>query len=197
MTIRIVDGSGRFPIYVRVPQWAKVADAGTFRKIERDWKPGDAVTVTFPADVEISSWANDAVAVRRGPILYALKIGEKAQRVSSYKEPYVARMIADDGTSAFPRWEIRPTSPWNYALVLDGNRALADMEVAHEDGVPVIRAQGVRTSVEGWGCMRADAPGRAVDPPFSPVGREAVAERITLVPIGETQIRITLFPWTR
>ena len=197
VTIRIVEGNGRFPIYVRVPQWAKVADAGTFRKIERDWKSGDAVTVRFPSDVAISSWANDAVAVRRGPLLYALRIGEKAKRVSSYKEPYAARTITDDGTSSFPRWEIEPTSPWNYALVLDGNRALADMEVAQEGGVPVIRAQGVRTSAGGWGCLRADAPGRAVDPPFSPVRREAAAERITLVPIGETQIRITLFPWTR
>ena len=197
VTVRVVEGGGRFPLFVRVPRWARVADAGTFRRFDRDWKAGDAVTLDFPMATEVTHWANDAVAVRRGPLLYALRIGEDARRVAKYKEPYVNRTITDDGTAAFPRWEILPTTPWNYALVLDAKGGLADAQVVREGRLPVIRARGMRTEAAGWGYLRADAAGRAVDPPVSPVARTAAVEDIVLVPIGETQLRITLFPWTR
>ena len=194
VTVRVVKGGGRFPVFVRIPRWAKLPDAGTFRKYERNWKAGDAVELDFPMEVTLSHWANGAVAVRRGPFLYALRIDEDWQRVRRYKVPYEKRWI-EDGGGDFPRWEIRPKSPWNYALVMkDG--ALKDVEVV--DGGAAIRAKAVRTEAAGWGYMRADAPGRAVDPPQSPVDRKvctSAEETVTLVPIGDGQLRVTLFPW--
>jgi len=196
VTVRVVKGGGRFPLYVRIPRWAKVADAGTFRKYERVWAAGDAVELDFPMEVSLSYWENGAVAIRRGPLIYSLKIEEDRQKVQRYKVPYENVWI-ENGGSDFPRWEIRPKSPWNYALVLKGD-GLKDAELVK--GGEEIRAKAVRTEAAGWGYLRADAPGRAVDPPMSPVGRSACTpneEKVTLVPIGETQLRITLFPWTR
>ena len=193
VTVRIVKGGGRFPLFVRIPRWVKTADAGTFRKYEREWKSGDVVELDFPMDISLSYWANGAVAVRRGPFLYSLKIDEEWKKVERYKVPY-ENVWVENGGGEFPRWEIRPKSPWNYALVLkDG--ALEGAEVL-ADGAE-IRVKAVRTEAAGWGYMRADAPGRAVDPPISPVNRRVCSgeEAVTLVPIGDTQLRVTLFPW--
>ena len=61
----------------------------------------------------------------------------------------------------------------------------------------IVRAK--RTDAEGWGHMRADAQGRAEDPPASPVAPRlcGASETIELMPLADTQVRITLFPWTR
>ena len=81
-------------------------------------------------------------------------------------------------------------------MLKDG--ALKDAEIVGNGAE--IRVKGVRTEAAGWGYMRADAPGRAVDPPMSPVDRRvctANEETVTLVPMGDEQLRITLFPWVK
>ena len=193
VTVRIVKGGGRFPLFVRIPRWAKASDAGSFRRYDRAWKAGDAVELDFPMDVALSRWANDAVAVRRGPLLYALRIAEDWKKVEKYKVPYEKKWIDGFGGD-FPRWEIRPKSPWNYALLLKDGR-LSGAEVSG-DGLE-IRAKAVRTEAEGWGYMRPEAPARAIDPPASPVdrGRCSAPETVSLVPLAKTQLRITLLPW--
>lgn len=47
------------------------------------------------------------------------------------------------------------------------------------------------------GYLRADAPGRAIDPPHSPVDRAVCTaeETVTLVPLSDSQLRIALLPW--
>lgn len=197
VTVRVVKGGGKFPLFVRIPRWAKCADAGGFRRCERDWKAGDSVAFDFPMETELSFWADEAVCVRRGPFLYSLKIVEDWRRVERYKVPYEKRWIEGTDDGGFPRWEIRPTTPWNYALVLDGARRLSGAEVVN--GGRAIRARAVRTEAAGWGFMRADAPGRAVDPPRSPVDRAVcgAVETVTLVPMASEQLRITLFPWVK
>lgn len=199
VTLRVVEGGGRFPLFVRIPRWAKLPDAGTFRRIERDWKAGDVVELDFPMAVEVSHWGRDAVCVRRGPLLYSLKMDADWTRVAKYKVPYEKRWIEDDGTQPFPRWEIRSKTPWNYALELDAAGRLAGAEVKGEGRATRIFVRAKRTDAEGWGHMRADAQGRAEDPPASPVAPRlcGASETIELMPLADTQVRITLFPWTR
>ena len=63
-----------------------------------------------------------------------------------------------------------------------------------------LAVKAVRTGYAGWGTMRVDAPARAEDPPPSPVPAAFVHdenEMIELMPIAFTQLRITLFPWTK
>ena len=193
--IRVLEGGGRFPIFARVPQGSGLPDAGQFRTFARDWKPGETIELDFPQPVRLSFWENDAVAVMRGPLLFALRMPAEEKTVPRYQVPFESRWI--EGETEFPRKEIRPTAPWNYALLLNRDRTLAGatVEDAGDEGVS-IRARAVKTDFGGWGYMRDVTTGRAVDPPPSPVPDEGGrAETVALVPMGLTEIRIALFPW--
>lgn len=193
--IRVLEGGGRFPIFARVPQGSGLPDAGQFRTFARDWKPGETIELDFPLATRLSFWENEAVAVMRGPLLFALRMPAEEKAVPRYPVPFENRWI--EGETAFPRKEIRPTAPWNYALLLNRDRTLAGatVEDAGDEGVS-IRARAVKTDFGGWGYMRDVTTGRAVDPPPSPVPDEGGrAETVALVPMGLTEIRIALFPW--
>ena len=193
--IRVLEGGGRFPIFARVPQGSGLPDAGQFRTFARDWKPGETIELDFPLATRLSFWENEAVAVMRGPLLFALRMPAEEKAVPRYPVPFENRWI--EGETEFPRKEIRPTAPWNYALLLNRDRTLAGatVEDAGDEGVS-IRARAVKTDFGGWGYMRDVTTGRAVDPPPSPVPDEGGrVETVALVPMGLTEIRIALFPW--
>lgn len=193
--IRVLEGGGRFPIFARVPQGSGLPDAGQFRTFARDWKPGETIELDFPLATRLSFWENEAVAVMRGPLLFALRMPAEEKAVPRYPVPFENRWI--EGETEFPRKEIRPTAPWNYALLLNMDRTLAGatVEDAGDEGVS-IRARAVKTDFGGWGYMRDVTTGRAVDPPPSPVPDEGGrVEMVALVPMGLTEIRIALFPW--
>lgn len=193
--IRVLEGGGRFPIFARVPQGSGLPDAGQFRTFARDWKPGETIELDFPLATRLSFWENEAVAVMRGPLLFALRMPAEEKAVPRYPVPFENRWI--EGETEFPRKEIRPTAGWNYALLLNPDRTLAGatVEDAGDEGVS-IRARAVKTDFGGWGYMRDVTTGRAVDPPPSPVPDEGGrAETVALVPMGLTEIRIALFPW--
>lgn len=193
--IRVLEGGGRFPIFARVPQGSGLPDAGQFRTFARDWKPGETIELDFPLATRLSFWENEAVAVMRGPLLFALRMPAEEKAVPRYPVPFENRWI--EGETEFPRKEIRPAAPWNYALLLNRDRTLAGatVEDAGDEGVS-IRARAVKTDFGGWGYMRDVTTGRAVDPPPSPVPDEGGrAETVALVPMGLTEIRIALFPW--
>lgn len=193
---RIEEGGGSFPVFVRVPRWARVADAGRWRRYDRNWKVGDSVELDFQMGVDVSFWDRDAVCVKRGPLIYALKMKSERTPVMEYEIPYEKRVVSEDVARRFPRWEITARSEWNYVLQLDAGNKLSGCEVLGEGE---IRVRARRTHLGGWGYMRADAAGRAIDPPSSPVDEDACSndrESITLVPLSETDVRITLFPWS-
>ncbi len=215
-----VRGGGRKPLALRIPAWASgaevkvngVAEAGvkpgTFHRVVRDWRAGDVVTLAFPLDVRASFWHQDAVAVMRGPLLYALKMACADTVVDRYKVPYENEWIEKGGKYGYPRHELRPQSPWGYALVRRADGAFA-CEVSpvslgkvnpfRPGCAPVtLRMKAVPTDFGGWGYMREGASARAIDPPPSPVPAGArQPETVELVPFGSTQIRISLFPWVR
>ena len=178
-----------------MPQGSGLPDAGQFRTFARDWKPGETIELDFPLATRLSFWENEAVAVMRGPLLFALQMPAEEKAVPRYQVPFENRWI--EGETEFPRKEIRPTAPWNYALLLNRDRTLAGatVEDAGDEGVS-IRARAVKTDFGGWGYMRDVTTGRAVDPPPSPVPDEGGrVETVALVPMGLTEIRIALFPW--
>ena len=196
-----------WPLFVRIPEWcdaAKVAvngesagsaKSGSFMRLSRRWKEGDVVTLRFPQKTRLSRWERGAVAVRRGVLLYALKIAGREKEVKRYKIPYEDGWI-EHGIDGFPRKEIHPASPWGYALLLDGEGRLAGEEVRGTGAGTELKVHAVRTDFGGWGHMRKVTSGRAVDPPPSPLPDEAgTVETVSLVPFGLTRIRIALFPW--
>lgn len=144
-----------------------------------------------------------ALAVSRGPLLYALKIAEKGKTVKAADYPTVkkdANGFLRDGELGFPMKELRAASRWNYALVAGGAEGVPSFKVKGTGLDIRLEVSAVRTEYAGWGRMRVDAPGRPEEVPPSPVPAGAVlgrAETIELVPLALTQLRITLFPWTR
>ena len=221
VTLMVRGDAGRKTLALRIPAWAAGAEVkvngapetgmkpGTFHRIVRDWRAGDVVTLVFPLNVRASFWHHDAVAVSRGPLLYALKMDMKDTVVERYKVPYENEWIERGGKLGFPRHELRPVLPWwGYALVRGTDGAFAcevsPVSLGKENPfrpgcAPVtLRMKAVPTDFGGWGYMREGASARAIDPPPSPVPAGArQPETVELVPFGSTQIRISLFPWVR
>lgn len=191
-----------FPLYLRVPGWcagatvringrAVKASAGplSYLRLERMWKDGDRVTLALPMKLTLRTWTRNhrSVSVDRGPLTYSLKIGEK--------------YVREGGTEQWPAWEIHPTTPWNYGLVLDTEDPAASFKVVKRrwprndlpfthDGVPIeLRARGKR--IPEW---QADKLGLVGTLQPSPVKSDAPLETITLIPMGAARLRIASFP---
>ena len=111
--------SASFPFHLRVPAWCRQAEVrinGTLYKkitgnkidiVKREWKSGDTVELTLPMNIQISEWYENAVAIERGPIVYALKIGEK----------WTKKAVKDDPVRYGKYYyEVLPTTLWNYGL---------------------------------------------------------------------------------
>lgn len=207
LTVEKVKG-GKWPLFVRVPAWCSAPEVlvngaacdmnsiGGFRRILREWKVGDTVSLKFPSAPVASFWGNDAVSIRRGALLYSLAVPGKTRMVAKYPVPYEKRK-AGEREAAFPRHEIQACEPWNYALVMRPGTRCPLMETVGTGDSMRIKVKAVRTSFGGWGSMRADAPARPEDPPCSPVAEHSDDFCwLTLAPMGTTQTRITLFPWT-
>ena len=207
---------GKWPLFVRIPGWCREAkvtvngkdagktDTGTFLRIDREWKAGDLVALVFPMEARVSHWEMDAVAVTRGPLLYSLDIPTEERKVEKYKVPYENTWIDNFGGD-FPRKELLPKGAWNYVIALGKDGELeaktSAVRVPADPFVPgnapvTISVPAVKSDFGGWGYMREIASGRAVDPPPSPVPDEGgEIETVRLVPLGSTQLRISLFPW--
>jgi len=82
---------------------------GTFATVDRMFSDGDQIVLRLPMSVTIHHWGTDKVSIERGPLVYSLRIKEAATAVSGVKT-----------SSDFPAWDIRPASPWNYALAPRG-----------------------------------------------------------------------------
>ncbi len=191
-----------FSLYLRVPGWCgqpavKIAGqasavagrAGAYLRIDRRWSDGDTVELTLPMQISLRTWtANmNSVSIDRGPLTYSLKIGE--------------RYVQEGGTEDWPAWEVHPTTPWNYGLVLDATQPAKSFEVVHRDwpaddmpftldGVPLeLRARGKR--IPQW---QMDHLGLVGPLQPSPVISDEPAEPITLVPMGAARLRIASFP---
>lgn len=185
-----------YPLYFRIPSWAHGASLtvngkpvagvkpGTFHRVERNWKPGDQIRLILPMRPRVTRWFRNSIAIERGPIVYSLKIGEDW------------RKIRDHGPTA--DWEVHPTTPWNYALAIDGARPERSVQVIEKpvgkmpfspEGAPVeLRVKGRR--LPQWQMEN----GSAGLLPESPVTSNEPLETLTLIPYGSAKLRITAFP---
>ncbi len=188
-----------FPLVLRIPAWATGATvavngssadgvkAGEFFKVQRQWTTGDIVELHFPMRVVKSTWYNNSVAVERGPLVFSLKIGESWSPLRQ--------------TGQATDWEVYPTSPWNYALVIDPKESappftVTELPVGDQpfslDGAPVVITAKARRLPE-WQ-IEDDSAGPL---PVSPVSSKRQVETISLVPYGAAKLRITAFPHTQ
>jgi hypothetical protein len=201
-----------FPLHLRMPGWAEKAEMQTgdltivrgstdvradsivregsrpgvaqYHQLNARWSGTKSVRLRFPMPVRLYQGYNNAVAIERGPLVFALWIEAEWRKVKD--------------NAQFADWEVYPKSPWNYALQID--RAHPERSVTfHEpvagpgpfspEGARVIaRVKGLR--LPGWGLER----GAAAPPPSGPAAGLETLYELTLFPYGCTDLRITEFP---
>ena len=197
-----------FPFHLRVPGWCreatvlvngqsvKTAKGGQIVVTQRTWQSGDVVELRLPMQVYRNEWYEKSVSVERGPLAYALKMGEEEKQVRNTKDPIE---FGADYT------EVRPTTPWNYAL-LDGNKQRIEQtaQVSQKD-VPAYPWNAANAPLEirlkakripTW-TLYNDSAGPL---PYSTIyGIEAAkeTEEVVLIPYGCTTLRIAQFPVIR
>ena len=191
-----------FPLKLRVPAWADSArllingaeqpspKAGAYFDINRTWQPRDTVTLQLPMTVRTSSWYQHSIAVERGPLVFSLKIGQ------SWRE--------EKQTGPSKDWEVFPTTPWNYALLVNPKDPASAFKVTEAPiksqpfsfaNPPVtLTTQGRR--VPEWELQSDSAGPMPVSPlrcPKSPCPQRI--ESLELIPYGAAKLRVTAFPY--
>ena len=196
-----------FPFYLRIPGWCNspgikingqscnFQDEEKLVKINRLWKSGDLVELTLPMQTNFTTWYENAKAVERGPLVYALKIGEKKVKITNTQDPELY------GNHYF---EILPETAWNYGLAstiirnpeetfqIERNE-ISEYPWNAENAPLEIRTKGIR--IPSWKIYNE----MAGPLPWSnmyhiELGKNPVEEDIVLIPYGCTKLRISEFP---
>lgn len=199
----------RFPLALRIPAWAEGATVqvgtappapaahGTMHRLEREWDGQTRVVVRFPMRALITTRYNGAVAIERGPLVYALRLGEEWTRVNADK-PHRELPHGD--------FEVRPATPWNYGLMVDPARPAESVRFAEQpvgarpfspDGAGMVATVQARrlpkwTLARGWAGEISPPDVAWAEPAASPTSEPV--EEVTLIPYGCTNVRITEFP---
>jgi hypothetical protein len=190
----------RFPLYLRLPGWSSEVlisvngkdwpvkpRPGTYVVIRRRWRNGDQVRLTFVPKVRVQKWKKigNSVSVRRGALWFSLKIGEEWKRYG--------------GTDEWPAYEILPSTPWNYGLVLDpaqpedsiilAGRKTPSYQPFTPEAAP-LHLKAKAKLMPDW-----KAEGKMVGKvPSGPVRSAAPVTEIVLIPMGCARLRISSFP---
>jgi len=110
-----------FTLHLRIVSFAKSAavdgkkikiPADGWFQLRRNWQGEQTISIAFEFVPVLSSWNKGLHCVRRGPLLYALPIGERWER-NEYIKNGVERK------HPYCDYEIFPTSKWNYGFVGD------------------------------------------------------------------------------
>lgn len=206
-----------FPLYLRIPAWAKGASITVngellkddisgigYARISRTWSNGDQVALTLPMEIQTKTWEknSNSLSVSRGPLTYALKIREKYfKKDSDQTAQWDSKWQKGADTKKWPSWEIHPVTDWNYSLVIDENDPASSFEVMEGhwptsdfpftlEEVPIKIVAKARQIPE-WQLDEFGLVGELKDLPKT--SDQPVVD-VTLVPMGAARLRITAFP---
>jgi len=157
--------------------------------------------------LSVRTWAKNAnsISVDRGPLSYSLKISEQYVPFDGTIREYLPdswrRELSKEQLDAWPAFDVYPTTPWNYGLVLDKEKPETSFEITTKDWPPdnnawgsaeapiEIKAKGRR--IPGWQKDEMDLVGLLSE---SPVRSSEPVEEMTLIPMGSARLRLSAFP---
>ncbi|MDY3917528.1 MAG: glycoside hydrolase family 127 protein [Candidatus Limivivens sp.] len=193
------DRPGTIPCHFRIPGWCSsfellrdgepvpegVSAKDGYVSVDVWTEPDREAELTLNLAMEVRTekgWYHNGMSVAYGPLVFALNIQEEWKKL-----PH--------GHPEYPDYEIRPLSPWNYALEENSIRvekkegSLSRQAFSKENPPVVLKARGHRLSQWQEECNSAG------DLPWSPVFRMQEPEEVELVPYACTKLRISVFPW--
>jgi hypothetical protein len=188
-----------FSLMLRIPNWSEdpkiylpdgeiiKPEPGEYIMIDRKWVNEDLIKLELPMPIKIERRHLGAVTISRGPLVYSLQIGEDWKRIS--------------GTPPFADWEIFPKDLWNYSLDIDLEDPGKNIKVklGETKGNPfTIEDTPIKLELYGEIINEWHLENNwAGDIPSSPINSRGDKEKITLVPYGTTNLRITEFPYLK
>jgi hypothetical protein len=182
-----------FPIQLRIPAWVERATirvngdvqpaprAASFARIDRTWKAGDRIQIAFETRARAVAGFNGSTSFEQGPLVFALPIEERWTKLRQ-------RGLTAD-------WEIRPESPWAYAVAPGAaieriERPVGPVPFSRRSPPVVLVTQG--RPVKDWSMTDGSA-----DPVPSRPTVQGPAQRLVLMPYAAPKLRITAFPSDR
>ena len=178
-----------FPMYLRIPFWAKspvislpdgeimTVKSGETACIRRKWMSGDIVRLDLNMEPRITRWGHQLSAVEVGPLLMAYS----PKSETSKKE--IDKNITE--------YSVRAADKWNYAIINDEAAKLVFTKTemhTFKNGETPVKVLAKFAEVD-WD---RDGDDCAV-PPVLPKAK-GEAEVLELIPYGFTSIRISEFP---
>jgi hypothetical protein len=194
----------RFPLYLRIPGWCErpliglngdhpdIPDvARGWAVIDRKWSDNDTILFQPQMEIKVKRWEKNrnTASVYRGPLIYSLKIGERWEKYG--------------GSEKWPGFEVFPTTPWNYGLVLDSKNPSASFEFdytshaassAEQPFAANVAPVSIRTKGRRIPQWKLESNGLIEEVQPSPVKSGEPVEEITLIPMGCARLRVTAFP---
>jgi hypothetical protein len=188
----------RFPLVLRVPEWAtsatikvnaEPAAASTganapsgFVALDREWHEGDVVNLALPMEPRVTHWYHNSAVFEAGPLVFSLPLDGQWTELKKY-----AQKSAD--------WQVVGSKPWNYAVEL--GRCEASLKNSPVSSVPFdVKHPAVSIQVQGRQLPEWTEDENSAGPlPISPVISKQPLKPLTLVPYGAAKVRVTAFPY--
>jgi hypothetical protein len=109
-----------FALWFRIPEWAtemqfsipniNIQSNGDYKIIEKEWQPEESFTVRFQTQIQTVKAVNGEIALKRGPLFYALPIPEHKETIKKYD------------IEGFADYNIIPIDTTLWTVHLDKNR---------------------------------------------------------------------------
>ncbi len=217
-----LDKPATFPLYFRIPSWAKDSQininkagpqqqpSGKLVCLKRKWRNGDVIQLVLPSPLQTERRFNNSVALRRGPLYFALRIEKEFTKIQFEEKNFSSIQYMGSAD-----WKIEPLSAWNYGLAIDPESpeddiqskrfliheypfadrgdmvywAQWDTHVSWQHEAPLVLTVPAK-QLPDWGMKNHSA----ANPPVSPILVDTEIEMVQLVPYGCARLRISEFP---